>query len=139
LNIATLTVEGMDDEALDTLRIALNLVPEKTWKKGDPTRRGDLHLSSGFSFTIADAANPRELIEAIRGYLASCREHTLLLSKPDLSTELSIGISVGDSTQFMACLEFTPADLLLLTEMGIHLTVCAYPTSDEANEEDPPA
>jgi hypothetical protein len=133
LNIAKLTVTGRDDEALNSLQIALNLMPNVTWKKGDPNKvSGALHLSSGFSFDIADAANPGELIEAIRGCLATYKERGLHFSnKPELSTELSIGITVGDSMQFAAYLEFTPTDLLLLAEMGIHLTVWAYPSSGE--------
>lgn len=130
MNIATLKVKGTD-EVLESLQRKLNLVPQKTWKKGDSTTRGNLYSTSGFSFTIADVATPRELVEVIRAHLINYKQHDLCFAKPDLSTELSVGITVGESTQFAACLEFNSADLELLTELGINLAIWAYPASDE--------
>jgi hypothetical protein len=133
MNLATLTAEG-SDEALDSLKEALHLKPQKIWKKGDPKRRTGTHLSSGFSASIADAGNPRELIAALRSFLSRSKERGLsFLPKPDLSTELSVGVSVGDSPQYVACIEFLPSDLLLLGELGLTFSVWVYPTSDEAN------
>lgn len=133
MNLATLTAEG-SDEALDSLKDVLHLKLQMAWKKGDPKRRTGTHLSSGFSAIVADADNPRELIAAIRSFLARSKEHGLsFIAKPNLSTELSVGISAGDSAQYVACLEFLPSDLLLLGELGLTFSVWVYPTSDEAN------
>ncbi len=134
MNVATLKISSTNDQALDSLQTTLNLIPKATWKKGDSAPRGSFYQSSGRSFTIADAASPGELIKLIRTELTTFRNSTVCFSGAELLTELSVGITVGDSLQFVASLEFTPTDLSLLAEMGIHLVICAYPTSDEANE-----
>jgi hypothetical protein len=135
MNLANLRVEGAD-QALHTACHALNLVPDFTWKQGEPRRRGGVFLSSGWSVTVADAKNPRVMVEAIRAFLAQCTAQGFEFRAHDLAAELSVGITVGDSEQFVAFVDFTTADLLALGTLGIELSVAAYPTSDEANEAD---
>ncbi len=133
MNLAMLRVEGTD-EALQTVCNTLGLVPDSMWKKGEPKRRGGFFLSSGLSATIADAKNPGEMVVAIRQFIAECKARHFVFSGSGLSAELSIGVTVGDSEQFVVCVDFAASDLLSLGALGVELSIAAYPTSDEANE-----
>ncbi|MFN8913608.1 MAG: hypothetical protein ACK5Y1_04915 [Betaproteobacteria bacterium] len=133
MNLATLRVEGAD-EALQAVRNALGLAPDSMWKQGEPKRRGGFFSSSGLSATIADAKNPREMVVAIREFIAECKARSFAFSGSGLSAELSVGVTVGDAEQFVACVDFSASDLLSLGALGIELSISAYPASDQANE-----
>ena len=135
MNIATLRIEG-EDQALVQLRNALHLAADAEWRKGASKRNGGSHAKSGFNATIADASNPGEMVVVVRKFLAECKELGVVLSSGTLSTELSVGVTVGDSAQFVAFVDFTAQDLVLLGALGINLSIAAYPTSDEANVND---
>lgn len=131
MNIAVLYVRG-GDEGLDCLVKLLGLSETSRWKLGDPLRSGKTHQSSGIEFDLADVATPSELIHAIRHFLCNWRAKMVSLSELGLEGELSIGTTVGDSTQFTAHLDFSTDDMLLFGTMGIALSIAAYPTSDKA-------
>ena len=109
MNLATLRVEG-DEAALTAMLSSLALEPDTSWKKGQ-TRRAGTYSSSGFNVTVADAATPKQLLVAVRSFLAECREFRDILRAPSLSVELDVGFTVGDSEQFAASLRFDPSDL----------------------------
>ena len=135
MNLATLRVEGADD-SLESLKSAISLSIDTEWKKGDKRRNGVSHELSGFSATVADAKNPSELIRIVRAFLAQWKERSIVISSRGLEAELSLGITVGDSEQFVASIELSPSELVELGGCGIALSITAYPTSDEANAED---
>lgn len=135
MNLAMLRVEGTD-EALETARNSLCLVPDSMWKKGEPKRRGGFFSSSGLSATIADAKNPGEMVVAIREFVAECKAQRFVFFGSSISAELSIGVTVGDTEQFVACVDFSASDLSSLGALGIELSIAAYPTSDGATEID---
>lgn len=132
MNVATLCVEG-EDSSLEALGKRISLHHDSQWKKGDPRRNGKVYPSSGFLVKVADAENPGELTNCIRAFLAQCKKHDIVFPAQNLIAELSVGFTVGDSRQFVAGVEFSPAELLLCAECGITLSITAYPTSDEAN------
>lgn len=134
MNLATLIVEG-EEPALGNLRKALPLQIDASWKRGDVRRNGKIHTSPGFSATIADAANPRDLTHAIQTFLKQCKERGVSFAKRGVSAELSLGVTVGDSQQFVAGVELSSSALSLLAEHGLTLSLTAYPTSDDANVE----
>lgn len=133
MNLAMLRIEGTD-EALQTVRNTLGLVPDSMWKQGEPKRRGGFFSSSGLSATITDAKNPGEMLVAIREFIADCKARHFVFSGAGLSAELSIGVTVGDTGQFVACVDFSASELLSLGALGVELSISAYPTSDEANK-----
>ena len=133
MNLAILIVEGTDG-ALQAASRSLGR-EVSTWKKGAPKRRGGFHSISGLSATIADSQNPGEMVKAILEFVAECEAKSLVFAGLGLSAELSIGVTVGDSEQFVACMEFSPSDLVSLGALGVGLSIAAYPTSDEANED----
>jgi hypothetical protein len=135
MNLATLRVEGADD-SLESLKTAISLNIDAEWKKGDKRRGGLSHELSGFSTTVADASNPVELMQMVRAFLAQLNDKGIVISSASLEAELALGISVGDSEQFVAGIELSPSELLALGERGIALSIMAYPTSDEANAEE---
>jgi hypothetical protein len=134
MNIATLRVEGAD-EALENLRNQLGLDIDASWKRGEAKRHGH-HSLSGFNAKVADAENPGQMVEAVRKFMLTIKEQGVVFSASNLSAELFIGVTVGDSVQFIAFVELLPADILLLGSLGVALSVTAYPTSDEANDTD---
>ena len=131
MNLVVLRMEG-DQKLLDALVQRLALKPEQAWKAGDHRRNGSAHLSSGFSATVADASNGSELISQLRQFVARCKK--LDVSFSGVRAELSVGVTVGDSKQFVAHLALSNADLAMLAERGLTFSVSAYPTSDEANK-----
>jgi hypothetical protein len=133
MNLAILIVEGTDE----ALQAASNLLGREvsTWKKGAPKRRGGINSTSGLSASIADSQNPSEMVVAIREFVTECQTRNLVFSGLGLSADLSIGVTVGDSEQFIACLDFSASDLVSLGAIGVGLSIAAYPTSDEANED----
>jgi hypothetical protein len=132
MNVATLRLEG-DAKDLALAATRLGLRPEQEWKQGEKSRAGTLHRSSGYSSTIADVSTPANLLSAIRAFIAKCQENATTFS--NVRAELSIGVAVGDSEQFMALIEFSPSDLQAIAALGLTLSIAAYPTSDEANNE----
>lgn len=135
MNIATLRIEG-SGSSLKSLKKVLLLECDTEWKKGDKRRHGRTNSLSGFSVTVADAINPSELTRLIRLFLLLCKNNKIVFPNHNVSAELAVGFTVGDSEQFVAGLELSPSDLLLFAECGITLNVTAYPTSDEANAEE---
>lgn len=134
MNIATLRVEGTES-ALEKTKQTLQVVCDTEWKKGENKRNGNTYNSSGFSVTIADASSPGELTDQILAFLDKCKNSAIAFSAPELKAELDIGVTVGESQQFVASVEFSPPDLMLCAECGITLSITAYPTSDEANDD----
>lgn len=135
MNLAMLRVEGAD-VALDALRVSLGLAIDSSWKKNEPKRRGGHYSSSGLNATIADAANPHEMVVAIREFITQCKAKNIAFSDANLSAEISIGITVGEAVQFVTCVDLSACDLLSLGKLGIALSVAAYPASDEDDETD---
>ena len=57
-----------------------------------------------------------------------------LLQLNAVDAELAVGISVGDSVQYVASVDLSPADIRDLAAAGIAFNVAAYPTSDEGQQ-----
>jgi hypothetical protein len=72
MNLATLRVEGTDSD-FEALIKELSLESDAHWNKGEKRRNGSVHALSGFNATVADAKNPRELIDLIRAFLMLCK------------------------------------------------------------------
>jgi hypothetical protein len=130
MNLAVLRLEG-ERAVLDALVGRLSLEANQTWKEGELRRNGTPHKSSGLSATVADVPTPAGLMEEVRAFVSRCKQ--LAVSFSGVRAELSVGLTVGDSEQFVACLEFSKDDLAMLAERGLTLSVTAYPTSDAAN------
>ena len=76
---------------------------------------------------------------AIREFIAECKARHFVFSGSGLSAELSLDVTVGDSEQFVAFVDFSASDLLSLGALGAELSIAAYPTSDEAYDNSPDA
>ena len=134
MNVATLRVQG-DDATLTSAVTRLGLEVDTRWKKGEPRRRGGGHESSGLNATVSDADNPRDMMQRVRDFLAKCQETEFSFIVAGLSAELAIGVTAGDSEQYVALVELPSSDLAALGALGISLSFAAYPTSDDANAE----
>ncbi|KND59877.1 hypothetical protein BVER_04561c [Candidatus Burkholderia verschuerenii] len=130
MNAAVLWVRG-EQSAVDHVLNQLGLTPQTSWKKGDVKRRDAFHTMSGFGIDIADAKTPREMCDSVRAMLSRCKALSIPLRGADFAAELSLGVSVGTQDQFVAAVEFTAEDLSLMGELGVRLSVVAYPSSDD--------
>jgi len=133
MNVAQLWITGSEGDLAKVCGL-LVLEPDSSWRKGDKMRNGKVHEDDGVGISIADANTPRELVEEIRSFVSRCADSEINFKKLALAANLSLGYTVGDSEQFAACIEFTDQDLGQLAELGVSLSVWAYPTSDEVNE-----
>jgi hypothetical protein len=133
LNTATLRLQG-GDASLDEVVGKLQLNVTSRIRAGEPRRRGGIHLESGLSANIADTANPVAMMKQVRAFIQECIEYGPTLFPSGVDAEVAVGISVGDSVQFVASVELSPADIRDLAAVGIAFSFAAYPTSDEAGE-----
>ncbi len=132
MNLAVLRVEGKG-YALNSLLDTLRRKPDAEWKAGELRRRGGKYEESGFTLTIADVTTPHDMVIAVRQFLTECNEQAVFFSAQGLTAELSVGVTVGDTAQFVASIELTSGDLSMIGRLGLALSVTAYPTSDGAN------
>jgi len=130
LNIATLRLTG-SDASLDEVVGKLRLTVSSRVRAGDPRRRGGVHAASGLSASIAGAANPVAMTKQVRAFIQECLKHCPNLFPEAVDAELAVGISVGDSVQFVASVNLSPADIRDLAAVGIAFSVAAYPTPDD--------
>lgn len=123
MNIATLKVHG-DDEGLADVRDGLPSEPDSDWRKGDVKPDGRVRIDSGYYVSIGTDQNPDELLKQIRHYLAECQARGIHFERSDVAAELRISFTTerGAATP---SLDFTLADLTLLVEMGINLSITA--------------
>jgi len=133
MNLADLRLSG-NDELLNDIVEKLNLTVASRVKAGEPRRGGRIHETSGLSISIADAANPVAMLNAIREFLATCQSIGHNVFGGGVQAELAIGMTVGDSIQFIASVDFSSSELRELGMLGIALSITAYPTSDEVND-----
>jgi hypothetical protein len=123
MNIATLKVHG-DDDGLADVRDGLPTEPDSDWQKGDVKPDGRVRIDSGFYVAIGADQNPDQLLKRIRHYLAECAARGIHFERADVAAELRISFTTerGEATP---SLDFTLADLTLLVEMGINLSITA--------------
>ena len=123
MNIATLKVHG-DDEGLTDIRDGLPTEPDSDWQKGDVKPDGRVRIDSGFYVAVGTDMNPDELLKQIRHYLAECQARGIHFERSDVAAELRISFTTerGEATP---SLDFTLADLTLLVDMGINLSITA--------------
>jgi hypothetical protein len=133
LNIATLRLTG-PDASLDELIAKLNLSFSSRVRAGEPRRRGGVHADSGINASIADAENPSAMMKEVRAFIQGCLKHGPGLFMNAVDAELAVGISVGDSVQYVASVDLSPADIRDLAAAGLAFSVAAYPTSDEGQQ-----
>ncbi len=74
------------------------------------------------------------MLREVRHFLAKCQKVGPDLFADGIEAELSIGVTVGDSIQYIASVDFSSTELREIATLGIALSVTAYPTSDEVND-----
>lgn len=128
MNLAMLRVEGPAD-SLDEIRHMLEIQSDACWSAGEQSSRGVAHALSGFAFNIVDALTPNEMVASIERFIETCRVSGVDFSHPALVAELSVGVTVGEAEQFVASVDLSAATLGLLAELGLSLSVTAYPSN----------
>ena len=84
---------------------------------------------SGYSATIADSQTPAEMVRHLREFAMMCRSTST--DFVGMRAELSVGVTVGDETQYAVAFELTPSDLAELGALGVTLAFAAYPSAGE--------
>jgi hypothetical protein len=123
MNIATLKVHG-DDDGLADVRDGLPTEPHGDWQKGDTKSNGRVRIDSGFYVSIGTDQDPDQLLKQIRHYLAECQARGIHFERSDVAAELRVSFTTerGEATP---SLDFTLADLSMLVDMGINLSIIA--------------
>jgi len=67
------------------------------------------------------------MLATIREFLATCKSRSADFL--DAQAELSIGVTVDDESQHIATLDFGPSLLRQLADLGITLSIAAYPSA----------
>jgi hypothetical protein len=111
----------------------MSVEPESMWHVGDKGIRGQAHKDSGVSFVVSDASSAQQLASDLQQFLKRNRFALSELTGRGLTAELDVGVTVGDSQQYVALVPFAPEVLRALADLRIGLCVSAYPTSNEAN------
>lgn len=123
MNIATLKVHG-DPEGLADVRDGLPSEPHGDWQKGDVTSAGRARIDSGFYVAIGAEQNPTELLKQIRFYLNECQARGIHFERSDVAAELRISFPC-DAGAATPTLDLSLADMAMLVEMGINLSITA--------------
>ncbi len=121
MNIATMKVHG-DAAGLEDIRDGLPTEPDSNWSKGDTRPDGRLRIDSGFYVAVATDKDPDALLKAIRHYLAECSARGIHFERSDVAAELRIAFTTPEGGSAPS-LDFALADLKLLVEMGISLSI----------------
>ncbi|WP_374583512.1 hypothetical protein [Pseudoduganella sp.] len=122
MNIATLKVYG-DEAAVADVRDGLPSEPDSDWKKGDVSPTGRTRIDHGFYATLGTDPNPDALMRQVRAYLHECQARGINFDVAPIQAELRIAFVSPAPEQGAATLDFTLADLTLLLEMGIALSI----------------
>ena len=123
MNIATLKVHGGDDGLAD-IRDGLPIEPDGDWRRGDVKPDGRVRIDSGFYVRLATDDNPDELLKEVRTFLAESSARGIHFERADVAAELRISFS-SERGAATPTLDFSLADLTLLVEMGINLSITA--------------
>lgn len=123
MNIATLKVHG-GDEGLADIRDGLPVEPDGDWRRGDVKPDGRVRIDSGFYVHLAADDDPGELLKAICSFLAESSARGIHFERADVAAELRISFS-SERGAATPTLDFSLADLALLVEMGINLSITA--------------
>jgi hypothetical protein len=124
---------------VDTFISRFDLEPDVIWYRGQPTRRGRVHETSGLSLSIDNADSTDGVVQDIMTFVQSEPAMLLTVQKERLDSTIDIGFTVGDGEAFTRSLLFPPELLTLLGTAGIRLEVSAYPgwySEDEAERTD---
>jgi hypothetical protein len=132
MNLATLRMSGTDT-SMDAIVDALKLNVVNRVQVGDPKRRGGVHDSAGLTADLVDADTPAAMLQAVRAFLNACEALGSTPFRDGISAEISIGVGVGDSVQFVVSIDFSPAEIRQFASIGLSLNVTAYPVSDEVD------
>jgi hypothetical protein len=123
MNIATLKVYG-DSQALADVRDGLPAEPDSDWKKGDVRPDGRVRIDAGFYVNLGTDKNPMVLLKQVHGFLMECQARGISFDASNIEAELRIAY-VGDATPGAPTLDFSLAELNLLIEMGITLSIAS--------------
>lgn len=121
MNIATLKVHG-GDEGLADIRDGLPAEPDSDWHKGDVKPDGRVRIDSGFYVRIGADQNPDALLKQVRSFLAESSARGIHFERADVAAELRISFNTECGAD-APTLDLSLADLRLLVEMGINLSI----------------
>ena len=130
MNLVSIVIEG-DEQRLDIIKDKLSIAIDSSWHKGSQTKSGKLREYSGFTACICDCSTPFSMIEKLSDFLCYIDNKHLNFNQLELDARLFVGVTVGDQQQFIAKIDFPDYLLQLISKLGLHLSVSAYPTTDE--------
>jgi hypothetical protein len=132
MNLAVWHASAPDFDVDAFLAEFSQLAPEVTsWHRGDVRVGRRVHEDSGFRVTVADAETFPAALKNVRVFFSTRQAVVDALRARGVSSVLDIGVEVGTSQRFAACLRFSASDLQWLARLGVELEISAYPASDD--------
>jgi hypothetical protein len=127
MNVAVLRASGQNWNPADFLD-EHSLSAQAVWQAGD--RIGDrIRSNAGFNFTIAEAQSGRDLVGMVIEWLDQHRPAVQALVQIGVGVQVDMGLTVGTSEQFTGSVVVTPQELRLFVDLGIELSISAYPAT----------
>ena len=131
---AVLKISGEDFDVGEFLARNSRLRPVAVWKKGELGRQRRINDTSGFSLLLGEGQVEEVFASAQKAFL---RLATVFsdAERSGADAVLDFAMFVGSERQFAPWIMFSPEELRTFSERGLHLTVSAYPVSDEADDD----
>src|SRR5512138_2181079 len=103
--------------------------PDNAWRAGTRDVSGRIRSHNGFNLFVTDGGEWKHVIRATRRWLRAMAPMIAMGREFGASFQLDIVVMVG--RRFYTEARFDPADLALLSTLGVELCISAYPVSEQ--------
>ena len=130
MHLVVIRVSGVEFDP-DGFAQEHRLVPDISWRAGQPDPVGLLHAHSGFNLTIADEPTMDQSLAKLRQWIQHNKLALRTLESWGGTSALDVARTVGSSDQFTPSVAFSESDLALFVESNLVLCVTGYPLQDD--------
>jgi len=130
MHLVVIRVSGVEFDP-DGFTQEHRLVPDISWRAGQPDPVGLLHPHSGFNLTVADEPTFTQSLAKLRQWI---QHHKLALQTLESwggTAVLDVALDVSASDQTPSIVAFSESDLALFVESNLTLCVTGYPAQDD--------
>jgi hypothetical protein len=130
MHLVVIRVSGVEFDP-DGFAQEHRLVPDISWRAGQPDPVGLLHPHSGFNLTVADEPTVDQSLAKLRQWIQHNKLALQTLESWGGTAVLDVSLSVSPSDQIPASVAFSESDLALFVESNLALCVTGYPAQDD--------
>ena len=130
MHLAMIRVSGIDFDP-DGFAKEHRLVPDISWRSGQPDLVGLLHPHSGFNLTVADEPTLDQSLAKLRQWIQHNKIALQTLESWGGTAVLDVALNVNPSDTTSPSVAFSESDLALFVESNLALCVTGYPSQDD--------